>query len=457
MKELRPEYFNLYTTVKDIFYHLWLIMMAAAVGFLGVRCYYIWTYHPQYTSSMLISVSATTGGQYAYSNINRTIEAASTFGELFDSVYFRDRLKELTGLDADGVVRVEQPQETNLITLSYTCDTPVEAYQTLRAMFDNYDTITDHRFQNMILNELNSPTVSTAPSNHPGTGRKDVYAAAAAAFAVILITFVFSFLRDTVKNTGDVEAMLSTDLFTVIPHEEKNKTIRAKLRNRHNKAPLMITDVLVDSAFIEAFNRALLKLDYYQKTQGVRSVMITSLGENEGKSTVAVNLALSAAAAGKDVILIDLDLRKPSIFKFFAETKELETVEGIGDVLNGTASLQSAVRKDSATGLYLLCGNKRFSESSELLTTDRFRHFLSALESQFDLVIIDTSPYMMVADAEIAASSIDACLTVVRQDTALVSDINDMLDTFIRSDTKLLGCVFNDYHELRLRFQREVT
>ena len=112
-----------------------------------------------------------------------------------------------------------------------------------------------------------------------------------------------------------------------------------------------------------------------------------------------------------------------------------------------------AVIKDSATGLYLLCGNKRFAESSELLTSDRFRHFLEALENQFDLIIIDTSPYMMVADAEIVASSIDACIAVVRQDTAIVSDVSDMLETLSRSDTTLLGCVLNDYHELRLRPQ----
>ncbi|MBR6647645.1 MAG: CpsD/CapB family tyrosine-protein kinase, partial [Clostridia bacterium] len=164
---------------------------------------------------------------------------------------------------------------------------------------------------------------------------------------------------------------------------------------------MLITNILVNFRFAETFRIAALKLDYYIKAKNVETVMITSCGENEGKSTAAVNLALSAAKLGKKTLLVDADLRKPAVFKFFNKQHTDEELYGLGEIIRGNVSINNAIIKDPDTGLYIICGKQKYRNSSEMLSTKRFESFIDSLKEQFDIIIFDTAPTSLVSDAEI--------------------------------------------------------
>lgn len=447
MREIRLDYVNLYTILRDILRNLWIIILAAVTGFLGVRAYFDFSYQPEYQSSTTVSISATDSGLYSFSSLNKTIEAASTFQEMFQSSYFKEKLSDMTGLDVNGEISAEQITETNLIVIKYTCDSPLESYITLVSIIENYNEITDHGFENMIINTISQPVVPTSPSNPVSYGVYDKLAACVMTLIVLFFVVVSSYFRDTIKNESDVNAMLDAKLFSVIYHEEKNKTMKAKLRFTHSKDPLMITNILINYRFSETFRIAALKLDYYVKAKNVKTVMLTSCGENEGKSTASVNLALAMANLGRKTLLVDADLRKPAIYKFFSNENSAE-LKGLGEVLRGNISINNAIIKESKTGLYIMCGTQKYSNSSEMLSTKRFEHFVDSLREQFDVIIFDTSPTSLVSDAEIISSHMDRAFIVVRQDVAPVPEINDMIDMLNQSGTNVDGCIFNDVHIL---------
>lgn len=447
MREIRFDYINWYTVLRDILLNLWIIILAALTGFLGVRAYFDFTYKPEYRCSTIISISATDSGLYSHSSLNKTIEAASAFQEMFQSTYFREKLSEITGVEEIGTISAENIAETNLITMSYTTSTPIEAYTTLLAIIENYNVITDYNFDDMIISIISQPAVPTAPSNPVSYGNFDLIAAGLLAFAVLFFVFANSYFRDTVKNDTDVNAMLDTKLFSVVYHEEKNKTLKTKLRLTHSKKPLMITDILCNYNFVETFRVAALKLDYIIQSKKIKTVMITSCGENEGKSTASVNLALAMANMGRKTLLIDADLRKPAIHKFFSDYIDGES-RGLGEVIRGNVSINNAIFKEEKTGLYILCGKQKYRNSTEMISTKRFESFIDSLKDQFDVVIFDTSPTTLVSDAEIISSNIDAALIVVRQDIAPVPEINDMIDMLTQAGTVVEGCIFNDMHVL---------
>lgn len=448
MREIRFDYINWYTIIRDLMRNILIIILALITGFLGVRAYFDFTYKPEYKSSATISINATDSGLYSFSSLNKTIEAASTFQEMFQSSYFKEKLADITKNSIDGVISAEQIAETNLITMSYTCDSPIESYTILLAIIENYNRITDHNFDNMIINIISQPVVPTVPSNPINYGYYDIIAAFALAFVVIAIIIIFSYFRDTVKNESDVNSMLDTKVFSVIYHEDKNKTLKSKLRFAHSKEPLLITNILINFRFAETFRIAALKLDYYTRVKKVKTIMITSCGENEGKSTAAVNLALATAKLGKKTLLVDADLRKPAVFKFFNKHQSDESLYGVGEIIRGNTSINNAIIKDPDTGLYIICGKQKYRNSSEMLSTKRFEAFVESLKEQFDVIIFDTAPTTLVSDAEIISSSIDAALIVVRQDVAPVPEINDMIEMLNQSGTIVEGCIFNDVNVL---------
>ncbi|MCD7828356.1 MAG: polysaccharide biosynthesis tyrosine autokinase [Clostridiales bacterium] len=471
MRELRSDFINFYTIVKDIFKNLIFIILAALTGFFSVRAYYDFTYTAVYQSTATIAISATDSGTYTYSNLNKTIEAASTFQEMFQSSYFKEKLEDVTGIPVDGTITATQVSETNLITISYSCGSPMTAYTMLEAIIGNYDVITDYTFDDMIINIISSPSIPYSPSNSISYYNYDYIAAAAAALAVLFIVVVFSYFRDTIKNETDVNAMLDTDLFGVIYHEEKKKSIgsidkmvsadenqiiyrekklngiKSRLGFIRARVPLMITNILISYKFAEAFRIAALKLEYVLNSKHIKTVMITSCGENEGKTTVAVNLALSMASLGKKTLLVDADLRKPAVFNFF-NNENADELNGIGEVINGKTSVNSAVIEDEKTGLYVMCGKQKYRNSSEMLSTGKMQKIVDFLKSRFDVIIFDTSPTTLVSDTEIIASYIDTAIIVARQDMAPVPEINDMIESISASGAEIAGCILNDVHLL---------
>ena len=262
-------------------------------------------------------------------------------------------------------------------------------------------------------------------------------------FLVGVLGFL-SFRRDTIRTEKDVESKLDATLLASIPHEDTARTIRAKL-NRESR-PILVTDPAVSFQYVEAMDKLARRIKMKMDEREDKTLLISSVMRNEGKSSVAANVALSMAKQGMRVILIDCDLRKPSQYKLLGFEKE-EFVS-FGDCLRGKTDPSGVVRPMEGSNLMVVLNKVILSNSTELITSEHFRTILGILRSNVDYVVIDSSPMALVADAEELAVITDASLLVVRQNMVEAININDAIDGLNASGDKVMGCVFNDvYHE----------
>jgi receptor protein-tyrosine kinase len=152
-------------------------------------------------------------------------------------------------------------------------------------------------------------------------------------------------------------------------------------------------------------------LDFINVDKDIKTVLVTSAVPSEGKSTVAANLATVLSQAGKTVVLVDCDFRRPSTAEFF----ELDHTVGLSDVLAGTGDLWAAAqRPEGSDGLWVLTAGTMPPNPSALLGSDAMKGLMSNLRGSVDWVILDSAPTLAAADAAAVARWVDGVLVVAR-------------------------------------------
>lgn len=227
------------------------------------------TYHPTYTASATVAVNLK-NASYAtiYSNLSTTSEIAQTFTELFESKTFGELARSRFGAELPGTLAASVIPETNLLKLSVTADNPADAFRTLRFLMENYNVLSDHVFQNVILRELDSPMVPTAPSNPLSLRPAAKKAFLIGALAMMLGLLAAGVLSDTVQTAEGMHRRVDARLFATIHHETKNKTLRARLR-RDNKG-LLITMPVAGFYFTEEVGKLASKVSHAAMHDGAR-------------------------------------------------------------------------------------------------------------------------------------------------------------------------------------------
>lgn len=419
-----------------------LILAAGLIAAMGMLIGIQNLYEPQYTASATLAVSVKSSSYSSVlSNLSMSAEIADTFTQLFESNMFGAIAANQLGVSSlPGTLTATVLPDTNLLVLRVTANDPEDAFRTLKLMLENYDTVSEHVFQNIILRELDSPSVPRSPSNPVNESemlQKAFLAGAAAMIAILLLAAVGS---DTVQTTEGLRRKIDAHLFATIHHEEKNKTLRTKLK-RANKG-LLVTMPVASFHFTEEVYKLGTKVAY-AASEGKRKVfLVTSVAENEGKSTVAANIAISLAERKKKVLLIDGDLHKPAQYKLFSHTPGKE----LGRMLRDGEPV--AAEYLEPWGLYTIFSTAEDGEVSDLLDGGGMKKVLDWARKEMDYIIIDAAPAGLFAEVEQLTDLADATLLVVRQDGVSARHINDTVDRLNQGKAKLLGCIFNDVRSL---------
>ena len=195
----------------------------------------------------------------------------------------------------------------------------------------------------------------------------------------------------------------------------------------------------------EAFRnlKAALSVSVPRKDGGV-VIMTTSAYPEDGKTTVTVNLALMFAQSDAKVILVDADIRKGRVAKYFKR----KSAPGLSDCLSGQNTLEEVVHQSHVNKnlSYITCGTHS-PKPYELLESDEMKKFLKELRSQYDYVIIDTPPVLMLSDALAISPETDGVVLVCRHQVSYISDIERALGTLQFAKANVLGVVVNDYKQ----------
>jgi protein-tyrosine kinase len=183
--------------------------------------------------------------------------------------------------------------------------------------------------------------------------------------------------------------------------------------------------------------RTNVQFSFVDKT--MRSLMVTSAGPGEGKSTTTANLAIVFAQQGKKVLLIDADLRKPTVHYTF----RLNNYTGLTNVLTNSAPLLPSCQETSVENLYVLTSGPIPPNPAELLSSKAMEQCMQQLYNEFDLLIFDTPPVLAVTDSQILANQCDGTILVIESGGTEIEAAVKAKELLEAANAKLLGVVLN--------------
>lgn len=210
---------------------------------------------------------------------------------------------------------------------------------------------------------------------------------------------------------------------------------------------MFIVDKKPKSITAEAYRTLRTNIQYSSFDKEVRVIVVTSAEAGEGKSTTAGNLAISFSQAQKKTIMIDCDLRKPSLHKKF----RISNMVGLSDLLKGKESLKEAVHQYNDY-LDILTSGKVPPNPSEMLGSRSMENLIERLKNEYDMIIIDSAPLQAVTDAQILSRKADGTILVVRAEKTKRDSVMQAKELLQKVDANILGVVLNGVENIRKKY-----
>jgi capsular exopolysaccharide synthesis family protein len=219
------------------------------------------------------------------------------------------------------------------------------------------------------------------------------------------------------------------------------KTLALKKSNHKNvsKRRNLITSADPKSPISEQFRTIRTNIEYGSVDQELKTIMVTSSGPMEGKSTTLANLGVVFAQQGKKVLIVDADLRRPTVHYTF----NINNILGFTSVLMKQTTFQKAVEETEVENLFVLTSGPIPPNPAELLSSIAMKRFIEEAKKEFDVVLFDTPPLLAVADPQIIANQCDASILVVFSGKTEIEQAQKTVELLENSQGKFLGAVLN--------------
>jgi polysaccharide biosynthesis transport protein len=310
--------------------------------------------------------------------------------------------------------------------------------------------------ENEILRAGTSNTIqvidyATVPTQPVGPKRLQYLALTLALFLPcgIGVALLKEYLNNTVRSSEEVERALNLPALAVIPtvrglngrHPLASSAIKLLNRNHRPGESELLTKADARSPLAEAFRQ--LRTSILLSTEGApKTLLVTSSQPSEGKTTTAVNLAVSLAQTGANVLLIDADMRRPRLHSIF----EMENTRGLSTILSGELSEAEVYMwvDKHASGLYLLPSGPLPLNPAELLGSDQMRRFLKIVEATFSYIIIDSPPITSFSDGVIISAMTDGVVLVIHGSKIAREVVQHSQKVLNNVGARILGVVLNN-------------
>lgn len=422
--------------VKQLKKHGWCIIVLACIfAVLNIGKVYL-TYTPIYTAEAIFTVSTdVSAGNTSYYNNTSTQQLAKTFPYIITSSALQNIVaKELDMKSVPGTIKVNALDGTNLFTISVTSSDYATSYKILKSVLNSYPQVANHIIGNTQLTLITSPPTSAPPTNTPSYRDSALIGAAIGAVFGILIILAITMINKTINKPDEISSVLNCHKLGVV------LKVIPKKNSKQKSSVITITNSHIDKRFIESVSSIRNNLIKHYKTENIKSIIFTSTISDEGKSTISANVALSLAKKKYRTIIVDADLRNPSVKEQLGIS---ENTASIVDVLSNNIKLSEAIVKLPKSNLYALLGSEPSPKASEFVSSTAMSNMIQSLKKAFDFVIIDMPPAGLVSDAVSLKDDADGLVYIVRQDYAKTPKIIDAIDSFANGKIKILGCVLN--------------
>ncbi len=250
-------------------------------------------------------------------------------------------------------------------------------------------------------------------------------------------------IRDrSIRTVGDVEKISGVPNVSFVPLfeiQKQRKSLQAIAASGSMVSPVVVTHHFPSSRESEVFRGLRTVLMFKTGAEESKVIAVTSPSSGDGKSTVLSNLAVSLAQAGRRVLLIDADMRRPMIGKIFG----VATTVGLSDLLTGNTTLFNAVTPSDCSRLDLLVSGSFSSNPAELLSSAAFPKLLELARSEYDIVLLDCPPVLAVADPCVVSSIVDSILLVLRVNPKSRIELQRTMDLLSEVKGNVFGTIVN--------------
>lgn len=253
--------------------------------------------------------------------------------------------------------------------------------------------------------------------------------------------FVLEKLDDTIKTPESVQELLGYNLLGYIPPFPNGNFI-----------PEVIVKNQPDSPISEAFRMLQTNLKFFNSDQSIKVIVVSSSVPKEGKSTIAANLAFSISQLGRNVLLVDADLRNPSQHKIW----EIPNEVGLSHILRRQLDLDQAIT-EIVPNLEVLTSGEINNNPAALLNSSQMAVFVAQVAQKYEFVIMDTAPLTVAADATILGKLVNGILFVVRPGVADSNSVTLSKELLEKADQNVLGVAMNGVNAHRQYYDYTAT
>lgn len=413
---------------------LLLLAIVLTIGFVG---YTVYSYHPVYESYVTFVVTKDNTN-----TVDSVVSAriAKSFPYILRSGGLESRIRKELGLVNGSALpaslTASSMEDTNLLTVTAVSSSDTQGQQVINALIQYLPDYVTEVVGNVTLTTIDQTGLTDQASNALSIPKTVVKGCILGILAVLVILFLLAYNDSTIRRYEDLKKHLNIPCLGTIP------LTKFKKRKQKFDSRILMTNDKIPATFLEAMNALKTRTEKEMKEKKVETLLVSSSVPGEGKTTVSLNLAIAFAERDKKVLLIDGDLRNPSLHTNL-EMNQKDIQVGIADVLRGKAEPGEAIINYKDSTLDLILGRKSVGNASELLSSRKMQQTIEELADYYDYVIIDTPPAAMMSDASELAAFVDGALYVIRQDYAQIKYITEGISLLSDTGIQVLGCVLN--------------
>lgn len=409
---------------------LLLILIVLCAGFL---CYNNYRhYSPVYEASATFTVYITDPLQSdvrAY-NTAAAEQMAKTFPYIISSGIFNERVMQSLDITYMPSISASSTGNTNIFTITVSSSDPELSYNVLSEVIKYYPEAAQFVVGPTNLNLLDESGIPNKPVNRLSFYSSARTGAFYAALIWGLLCIIKTLLHSTVHNEKELASLINLRELGMLP--------KVKNQARSAACPLFGT-TSETSGFSEAVRLMRIRAENELVKNNSHVIIVSSAIAGEGKTTVSINLGISLAARGKRTLIIDCDLRNPSV----AENLGKENINGLTDYLEGSIKIEELIQKTGYSDLSVVYAGEAVSNAAELLARPQTKHFISACRKFYDYVILDTPPVSLLSDAAEIADCADGAILTIRQNYASKREILESAQTLSENGMPIIGYVMN--------------
>lgn len=466
MNEQRSEFgtVSMKKLFRAIFRKLWLVCISAVAGAVAVFLFTYFFVTPLYEASAMFYVNngsislGDTSVSISSGDITASKSLVDTYIVILQTRQTLDTVKEETGLSYSysqlkDMIKAEAVNETEIFRVVVTSPSPEEAERIANTIADVLPVRISTIVEGTSSKVVDAAVVPSQPSS-PSYANNTVLGFLLGLVLCVGIIVLRELFNVSVRGEEDISQVCHHPILASIPNMAAPTRGGyyygyGDSRKKHQStAGESVIGGSISFAASEAYKLLRTNLQYsFAAEKECRVIGVSSAISGEGKSVTAVNLAYSMAQLNRRVLLIDCDMRKPTI----AEKLAINRKPGLSGLLTGqcalTDALQRCVVDEQSESFYAIAAGQTPPNPVELLGSPKMASVLEAVRQKFDYVILDLPPVCEVSDALAVNSCVDGFLFVIRQNRCNRIALKDALQRFDYVDAKILGVIYNSVEE----------